>query len=73
MPGGTPNVQPEAVVEATDGPVGIVGDLLLDPQTGALPHFVLQGNWRRRAEEIGLPLSAVDRVEGGSVYVVGRA
>ena len=39
MPGGTPNVQPEAVVEATDGPVGIVGDLLLDPQTGALTHF----------------------------------
>ena len=69
MPGGMPDVQPGAVVEATDGPLGVVGDLLLDPQTGALTHFLLQGNWRRRAGEISLPLSAVDRVEGETVYL----
>lgn len=66
-PGGTLNVQPGAAVQATDGPVGTVGELLLDPETGKPTHFALQGRWQRRAQEISLPLSAVDRVEGETV------
>lgn len=67
--GGTLDLQPGAAIQATDGPVGIVGDLLLEPETGEVTHFVLQGRWQRRAGEISLPLSAVDRVEGETVYL----
>jgi uncharacterized membrane protein len=41
----------------------------VDPETGEVTHFVLQGAGPRRVEEISLPLSAVDHVDTRSVYL----
>jgi uncharacterized membrane protein len=56
-------------VEATDGHVGTVGELMVDPSSGHITHMVLQEGhlWGKR--EIALPLSAVDRVEADAVYL----
>jgi uncharacterized membrane protein len=61
-------VQPGAHVEATDGRVGIVSELGAAEGSDA-SHFVLQeGNlWGKKV--VTLPLSAVDRVEGDTVYL----
>jgi uncharacterized membrane protein len=62
-------VQPGARVEATDGRVGVVSELGAAEEGAAASHFVLQeGNlWGKKV--ITLPLSAVDRVEGDTVYL----
>jgi uncharacterized membrane protein len=56
-------------VEATDGHVGTVGELVMDPSTGHITHMVLREGhlWGKR--EITLPLSAIDRIEADAVYL----
>jgi uncharacterized membrane protein len=56
-------------VRASDGQIGVVGGLISDESGEAVTHFiVLKGNRRRKAE-VALPLAAVDRVEGDTVYL----
>jgi uncharacterized membrane protein len=55
----------DAKVEASDGPVGTVGGVVKD-EAETVTHFVLQEG-RKRA--VTLPLSTVDRIEGGTVYL----
>jgi uncharacterized membrane protein len=59
----------DARVQATDGRVGAVGDLIMDETGANVTHFVLQEGhlWGKR--EVALPVSAIDRVEGDTVYV----
>ncbi len=56
-------------VEATDGHVGAVGELVMDPDSEQITHLVLQGGhlWGKR--EITVPLSAIDRAALGTVYL----
>ncbi|MGD8465227.1 MAG: DUF1269 domain-containing protein [Anaerolineae bacterium] len=56
-------------VEATDGHVGTVGELVVNPQSGEITHFVLEEGHFLGKRELTLPLSTVDRVEGTTVYL----
>jgi uncharacterized membrane protein len=56
-------------VEATDGHVGTVGELVIDPTSGHISHLVLQEGHLWGKKEITLPLSAIDRVEADAVYL----
>jgi uncharacterized membrane protein len=58
-----------AVIEATDGFVGHLGEFLVDPESGQLTHLVLQEghNWEKR--EISLPLSVVDQALENTIYL----
>jgi uncharacterized membrane protein len=69
IPEGEIAVRRGTLVEATDGHVGVVGELAVDPASEQVTHLILrQGHlWGKR--EISLPLSAIDRVEAGTVYL----
>ena len=56
-------------VETTDGHVGAVGELVMDPDSRQITHLVLQGGhlWGKR--EITVPLTAIDRVALDTVYL----
>lgn len=56
-------------VEATDGRVGIVGELVVDKEGEHVTHLVLQEGHLWGRKEVTLPLSAIDRVEGNRVYL----
>lgn len=58
-----------AKVEATDGHVGTVQDVLKDATGEQAGRFVLHVDRLFGDKEITLPLSVVDRVEGNVVYV----
>lgn len=58
-----------ATVEASDGPVGKVGELVTDPQGVEISHFVLQEGHLWGKEEVTLPLSAIDFVQADTVYL----
>jgi uncharacterized membrane protein len=63
------DIQVNAAVECTDGRIGEVSELLSDPKTGAVTHFVLREKRLFGAREISLPVSAVDRETAGSIYL----
>jgi hypothetical protein len=67
MPQGERALMQGAKVQATDGAVGTVGELIIDGQSGAITHFTLQEGhfWGKR--EVTLPLSAVDHAEENTV------
>lgn len=58
-----------AKVEATDGNVGQVGEVLQDPESGDLTHLVLLENHIFGKTQVTLPISAVDRVDEDKVYL----
>ncbi len=57
------------LVEATDGYVGKVGELMVDPASGQITHLVLQEGHLWRKKEISVPVSAIDRVFEETVYL----
>jgi uncharacterized membrane protein len=69
IPEGTLAVRRGMQVEATDGSVGQVGELVLDPESGQITHFVLQEGHIWGTQEMTLPLSAIGRVEENTVYL----
>jgi uncharacterized membrane protein/sporulation protein YlmC with PRC-barrel domain len=46
-------------VEATDGFVGQVDELVLDPESGAISHFILKSGHAWGKKEVAIPVSAV--------------
>jgi uncharacterized membrane protein len=62
-------VEPGAHVEATDGRVGVVSELGAAEEGADASHFVLQEGHLWGKKVVTLPLSAVDRVEGDTVYL----
>jgi uncharacterized membrane protein/sporulation protein YlmC with PRC-barrel domain len=58
-----------ADVQATDGRVGTVDDLITDPKSGELSHLVLLEGHLWGKKEVTLPLSAIDRVEANTVHL----
>ncbi len=58
-----------AQVNASDGRIGRVGGLISDESGETVTHLILQEGHRWGKKEVALPLSAVDRVEGNTVYL----
>jgi len=69
IPEGELGVSVGTRVEATDGHIGHVGELLADEDTGQLTHLVLEEGHLWGKKEVTLPASAVDRVEGDTMYL----
>lgn len=69
IPQGQRAVMQGAKVEATDGIVGTVGELLLDPATGEITHFTLQEGHLWGEKAVTLPLSAVKFAEEDIVHL----
>jgi len=56
-------------VEALDGHAGTVSEVVTDPSSGEVTHFALEeGHWWGK-KAVTLPLSAVERVAGDTVYL----
>jgi uncharacterized membrane protein/sporulation protein YlmC with PRC-barrel domain len=69
IPPGEVAVRRGTRVDATDGHVGTVGELVVDESGEYITHFVLQeGHWWDK-KEVTLPLSSIDRVEADTVYL----
>jgi uncharacterized membrane protein/sporulation protein YlmC with PRC-barrel domain len=69
IPEGAVAIKPGTRVAATDGHVGVVGDLVVDPESGEVTHFGLQTGGAKGKAEISLPLTAIDHVAGDTVYL----
>jgi sporulation protein YlmC with PRC-barrel domain len=69
IPEGERAIHSGAYVEATDGGVGQVEELLIDPGTGRITHLVLRKGhlWGKR--DVTIPLDQIDRVEDDVVYL----
>jgi uncharacterized membrane protein len=58
-----------ASVKASDGPVGKIGELVVDRRGEEITHFVLQEGHLWGKKVVTLPLSAIDYVEEDTVYL----
>ena len=56
-------------VEASDGKVGTLGELVLDPKGGAITNFLLRKGHLWGTKEITIPVADVDFIEGNIVYL----
>jgi uncharacterized membrane protein len=63
------DVKRGADVEATDGHVGNVDEFLIEPINGNITHLVLREGHMWGKRELTLPVTAIDRAEGGTVYL----
>jgi uncharacterized membrane protein len=69
VPPGELAVHRGTFVEATDGYVGSVGELVIDPEGEYITHFVLKAGHLWGKKEITLPLAAIDHVLRDTVYL----
>jgi len=69
IPSGELAVRRGTKVEATDGQVGKVGELLIDPESGHVTHLILLEGHFWAKKEVTLPFSAIERVEGDTVHL----
>lgn len=58
-----------AEVEATDGVAGRVQELIIDPETGSISHFVLREKKVWGSRDVIMPVSLVEKVVRGTVYL----
>lgn len=73
VPEGKVDVHPGMQVEAQDGFLGDVGELLIDPQSGQITHFLLKLGRGGGKREIAVPLSMIDRLEEDVLHLnVGK-
>jgi len=69
VPPGLVAVAQGAPVEATDGPVGQMVELVSDSDTGEITHLVLREKNLWGTKDVVLPVSAVKTVDKGSIYL----
>jgi uncharacterized membrane protein/sporulation protein YlmC with PRC-barrel domain len=69
VPSGQLAVRRGTWVEATDGHVGTVGELVFDPESEQVTHFVLEEGHLWGKKEVTLPLSAIDRIAEDTIYL----
>jgi uncharacterized membrane protein len=56
-------------VEALDGLVGQVGELLIDPKSGAVTHFLLMKGRGGGQKEVAIQVSEIDRLEEEVIHL----
>lgn len=67
VPRGEVVIDRDSAVQASDGDVGHVDDVVTDPATGRLSHLVVRSGHLWATHTFRLPASAVESVEEGSV------
>ena len=69
VPAGGQAIREGARIEATDGKVGRVDELLLDSDSGQITHLVLREAHMWGVKDVALPVSVVEKVVKGTVYL----
>jgi uncharacterized membrane protein len=69
VPSGTLAVNQGMMVEATDGYVGSVDELIADATSGKVTHFVLSKEHLLGDVDVTLSISQIERVEGSTIYL----
>jgi hypothetical protein len=67
VPAGGIVVDKESTVEATDGEVGHVDEVISDPTTGALSYLVVRTGMLWAEKKLQVPASAIAEVDAGTV------
>lgn len=69
VPEGKVAVRQGADVEASDGRVGQVDDLVVDSETGDVTHLIMRGGHPWGKKDVAIPISMVKSVEVDTVYL----
>jgi uncharacterized membrane protein len=69
LPEGQVAVQRGMLVEASDGPVGEVGELLIDSETRRVSHFLLMKGHLWGKKEIAIAVSEIERGDEDTIYL----
>src|SRR5512138_3047646 len=69
IPQGEITVWRDAKVEATDGYVGLVDELLINSSNMQATHLVLRERNLFQQREITIPVSQIERVDEGTIYL----
>jgi len=69
VPTGEVAIHRGMTVEATDGLAGQVGELLMDPQSGQITHFLLMKGHGWGKKEVAIQVSFIDRIETEIIHL----
>ena len=69
VPEGSVAIHRGMEVEALDGMVGQVGELLIDPKSGQVTHFLLMKGHGGGEKELAIQVSAIDRLEEEVIHL----
>ncbi len=69
IPEGELAVQKGAHVLATDGAIGRVDELVIDPATNQITHLIVQAGHLWDQRDIAIPVSAIDRIDANVVHL----
>ena len=56
-------------VEASDGKIGTLGELVLDPKDGAITNLLMRKGHLWGTKEITIPVADIDFIDGNTVYL----
>jgi hypothetical protein len=69
LPPGEIAVRPDKHVHATDGDIGQVRGLAIDPGNQHVTYVLLQEGHLRGRKEVAIPVSAVTRIDGDGIWL----
>ena len=69
VPEGKVVIQRGMQVEALDGPVGQVGEMLIDGPSKQITHFLLMKGHGWGKKEVAIAVSMIDRIEGNTIHL----
>ncbi|HIJ37203.1 MAG TPA: PRC-barrel domain-containing protein [Deltaproteobacteria bacterium] len=69
VPGGSVSLHKKAVVEATDGRVGTVDELLVEKKSGRITHLILKEGHLWGKKDVLIPVSLIDHYEEKKVVL----
>ena len=69
VPEGGVVIQRGMNVEALDGPVGRVGELLIDAASGQITHFLLMKGHRWGKKEVAIAVPTIARIEEDTIHL----
>ncbi len=69
LPEGQVAVQRGMLVQAVDGLVGEVGELLIDPETHRVSHFLLMRGHMWGKKEVAIAISEIERGDEDTIYL----
>jgi uncharacterized protein YrrD len=68
-PPGTLSIERGARVQAVDGEVGKVDELLIDPVTNQVTHVILNEGALWKKKKVTVPLAEIERIEENAIYL----
>ncbi|HTP01167.1 MAG TPA: PRC-barrel domain-containing protein, partial [Anaerolineales bacterium] len=69
LPDGEIAVRRGTSVRASDGPIGRVDELMIEPEDGRITHLVLREGHLRGQKDIAIPVSQIEKLDQDTVYL----